>query len=107
MLFDELMQSIAVGYPPYETRVLTQWDDWVPPDTQIFFISLRVNGKQGVDKAEKLHDSLILSDIFMALQEEHVFATITTIDLHLSWMLFGRKDRKYTCELLNFDYFPV
>ena len=38
---------------------------------------LGVVAKESVDKSKQLHDSLVLSEIFVTLQQEHVVTTIT------------------------------
>lgn len=87
MLLDQLVQCVTIRYPTDKSSILTQRNDWISSDRQIFLASLWINCKQSVNQSEELHDSLILTDIFMALQEKHVFSSITTINLHLPGML--------------------
>ena len=39
---------------------------------------LAIVGKERVDKSEELHHSLILTQIFVAFQKEHVTVAVTT-----------------------------
>lgn len=52
VLFDQLMKSITVGYPTNETCILAEWYNGIPPDRQILFACLGVNGKQCINQAE-------------------------------------------------------
>ena len=91
MLLYELMQGVTVGDPTDQTGVLTQGYDWVAADRQILLRSLRVNREQGVYQPKKLHHTLILPDVLVTLQEEHVLTAIASVDLHLPGVLFGRE----------------
>ena len=42
------------------------------------FESDGIVGKQGVDETKELHDTFVLSEIFVSLQQEHEFGTIAS-----------------------------
>lgn len=46
------------------------------------FESLRIISQQGIDQTKELHHSLILPQIFMALQKEHEVSTIATYSVN-------------------------
>jgi hypothetical protein len=80
MLFDQNMQSIAARNPADQASVLTQRNDWVSSDTQIFLARLTIYLKQCVYQTKQLHHTFILSYIFVTFQKKKILTAIRAID---------------------------
>lgn len=65
--------------------------------------ALRVNAEKSVDQSEKLHNSFVLSDIFMTLECILVVDTIATPDGELSGPLLGSDNVERGLESHNLD----
>jgi hypothetical protein len=88
MFLYQLMKCVAVWDPSDQSRILTKGNNRIASDAQVFLTCLGVDCQQSVDQSKQLHHSLILSNVFVTLQKEHVLAPITSVHLHLSWVLF-------------------
>ena len=98
---DEGVQCVRVGHPPNQPRVLGQWDHRVAADTageediaqyhliiahhltiaqlllEVSFEGLLVGSQQRIDELKQLHHSLVLTEVLVTFEEEHVLAAIT------------------------------
>ncbi len=75
-----------------QTWISRQRDNGKSLDCQISSERFRVADEEGVDEAEKLHHSFVLSQVFVALQQEHVGSAVAASDAKLSGSLFWRDD---------------
>jgi hypothetical protein len=55
----------------------------------VTFETLGLGGEQGVDETEQLHDTFVLTDIFVTLEDEIVRGAVAAKHCQLSWTLFG------------------
>ena len=51
--------------------------------------------QQGIAQSEQLHDTLILSDIFMTLDKVHVRATVAALERHATRSFLCLQDMQY------------
>lgn len=65
MFFDEGVKCVTVGDPSDETGVRRQWDDRVPLNSEVSSGRLRVIDQERIHEAEKLHHTLVLSQILV------------------------------------------
>mmetsp|Transcript_17483 Transcript_17483/g.52433 ORF Transcript_17483/g.52433 Transcript_17483/m.52433 type:complete len:714 (+) Transcript_17483:377-2518(+) len=89
VLADEGVQGVGVGHPADEAAVGRQGDDGVAGDGQIPLRSRPVVPQHGVDQPEQLHYSLILAQVFVALEQEHVLGAIAAVDGQLAGALLA------------------
>lgn len=64
---------------------------------------LVVVGQQVIHEAEQLHHTLILSQVFVTLQQENVLHTIGSVNGELPWTLFGVEHAKSRCKRADAD----
>ena len=98
VFFDEIVQRVTVGHPSQKTRVLRKRDDWERLNTQMAFEALGVIVQKSVDKTEQLHDTLVLTNIFVSFHEIGVCHSIAASQGHLTRSLFGRDDYQHPVE---------
>jgi len=101
VVFDQLVKRISVIHPSDKPSILTQGDDWHASNRQLLLGCLRVDGQKRVYQAKKLHDSLVLPDIFVAFKQKEILLTISAVDGHFPGMLLRLQYRYVRDELLN------
>ena len=79
MLLDQDVQRVRVLHPSDQPRVLTERNDGVPSDLQVFLVGLRVDRQERIDQSKQLHDTLILTNVLMTLQKKDVLSSITAV----------------------------
>ena len=84
VLADHLLQSIRVVHPPDQPRVRGYRDDRLAGDGEIFALGLGVVLQKPVHQLKQLHNSLVLAQILVALQQEVVLLSVTAVDPQLS-----------------------
>ena len=87
MLSDKLVKGVAIRDHAYQPSLVTQWSDIVASNREILLACLRVCLEKSIDQTEELHHSFVLTDVFVAFQEENIFSAIVTKQSHFSWML--------------------
>lgn len=78
VVLDENMQRVCAVDPTEQSGVGRKRDDWVLDDREVALERLRVLLKQGVDEAEELHDSLVLTKILVSCSERRVSCSLRT-----------------------------
>ncbi len=87
VLFDQRMNRVAVRHPLDQTRIRRKGHHRVPMDSQVASGSFEIVGEESVHQTEELHHTLILTQIFVALEQEAVDTTIGTSDFQFAWVL--------------------
>ena len=88
VVLDETVQRVRVRHPRQQPRVGGEWDDREALDGQVAPERLRVVEEERVDEAEELHDALVLPQVLVALEQEHVLAAVAAHDRQLPRPLF-------------------
>jgi len=71
---DQIMQGVAVGHPGDQPSRGTERHDTVALDAEVSLVGRHSAGivrQKGVDQAEQLHGALVLTQIFVTLQERN------------------------------------
>lgn len=102
MISYQLIQSITVRDYSYQSSLMTQRDNRVSSDRKIFFLRLWICTQQSVHQSKKLHNSLILSCIFMSFEKKNVFTAVISKETKSSWVLLTRIDWENFAEFCNF-----
>lgn len=97
ILFDKRMQRVAIEQPLEQTAVLRERYHTVALNGQITPRCLVILEQQVVDEAEDLHDTLVLAQVLVAFQQEHVLAAVRAEYADLARPLF----RAYNLEDRN------
>jgi hypothetical protein len=107
IILDQSVQRVRVGHPANQPRVGRERDDCKALDSQVAAEGLRVVKKEGVDKAEKLHDPLVLPQVLVALEQKHVLAPVAAHRRQLPRALLGRYDLQRRFHLGNLNHLGV
>lgn len=69
--------------------------------------SVWLSVQQHVDQTEQLNDSLVLAQILVPLQQEHVVPPVRTLDGQLAWPLLGRDNVEKWFNTGNTNHFLI
>lgn len=69
VVLDEYVQRVGAVDPSEEPRVGRERDDGVLDNGEMSLERLRVLLQEGVDEAEELHDSLVLTEILVTCRK--------------------------------------
>lgn len=89
---DQDVQRVGVLHPRQKTRIRSERDDGVALDPQMALEGLRVLGEKGVAEPEELHDTLVLPQIFVSLEQEAKVLAVAALDRPLSRPLLRDDD---------------
>mmetsp|Transcript_13522 Transcript_13522/g.28909 ORF Transcript_13522/g.28909 Transcript_13522/m.28909 type:complete len:454 (-) Transcript_13522:2570-3931(-) len=92
VLADECVQGVAVGHPADEAAVGAEGDDGVACNREVALRGSPVVGEHSVDKAKQLHHALVLPQVLVTLEQEHVLGAITAMNGQLAGPLLGADD---------------
>ena len=107
IVLDEPVQGVRVRNPSDQARVGGERDDGEPLDGQVPPEGLSVADEERVDEAEKLHHSLVLPQVLVALQQEHVGAAVAATDAELPRPLLRGDDLQRGLHLHDADQLRV
>lgn len=88
ILFYELIESITILYPTNQTSINSQRNDRISSDFKLSSKIFPLCCKKFINKTEKLHNTLVKSQILSAFQQEIVLLSVTTQNSQFSWTLF-------------------
>ncbi|KAI6776023.1 hypothetical protein HG530_002781 [Fusarium avenaceum] len=97
------VEGVAVGNPPQQTTILRQRDCRIALDVKMALEAFRVVRQQGIAEAEQLHNSFVLTNILVALEQEGVRLAVAAVDVELSWTLLRVNNAKRRVERHDLD----
>ena len=97
------MQGVAVLHPSQQTCVRSQRNDRVTLDMEAPLETVRIDGEKRVDQAKQLHDSLVLTQIFMALENVLIISPVTSFEGETTGALLRCNDGKLGRKACNPD----
>ena len=89
---DDRVHGVACWHPLYEPRIRAERDDGVAHDSEFDLRRGPVDGQEGVDEAEQLHDALVLSEVLVALEQKRVVDAVAAAHGQPPRVLFGRQN---------------
>lgn len=88
IISDQHMKRVTMWNPTDQSTIGTERNDGVTLDRQVPSESVGIVEQQCIGESKELHDSFILSKIFMSLQQEHVVFTVGASNAQFSRSLF-------------------
>jgi hypothetical protein len=92
ILADEHVQSVAVRDEAEQARLRTKRDCGIAFNVEMALARFHVIRKKSVAKTEQLHDTLVLTNIFMTLEDVDPCFSVTTTHLQFPRSLLGLDD---------------
>lgn len=103
VVLDEDVKRVGTVDPSEETRVGRERDNGVLDNREMALERLGILLEEGVDETEELHDPLVLTKIFVALEEEVVLDAIAAVDAKLARTLLRGEDLEVGTEAGDAD----
>lgn len=85
----QLIQSVTIRHHADEASHVTQRNYRISSYRKVFLAGLWICLEQGVHQSKELHYAFVLSDVFVALEQEDVFTAIISSQAHFSWVLLA------------------
>mmetsp|Transcript_41434 Transcript_41434/g.71837 ORF Transcript_41434/g.71837 Transcript_41434/m.71837 type:complete len:244 (+) Transcript_41434:1410-2141(+) len=98
------MQGVAVGHPGDQSCGGTKRHDAIALDREVALVRGHGAGvvrQKGVDQAEQLHGALVLTQIFVTLEQEDVLLPVLAVDAELAGPLLASDNPDHRPETLN------